>query len=992
MLVAVGIAAGAAFLAVSLAASVIVQDRALGRALRSLPPGQRSVVASWSGLPLQAGQSLHALDGNARGALRKATGRDPFAAMVFRSARFGATLVDLGGLQNLARRVELTSGRLPQTCTPDRCEVLQIAGERAHPKTPLVVVGHATLRRGQGLGTLFVRPTHPVLVADGIFGVTRLPEGELIARSYSWIVPLDRASVHSWDVDEFLARVDRAGTELETQSTIFGVTAPVDQLRALASASRVSARRLLVVGGESAALVLAFALLAATRLRRDAEAAWRRLTWFGARRWQLVTLSAAESGATAALAVLAGWLVGAAIAVALAAHVDLPVWAVLRESVASGRGISLAVVLAGVAAVIVLASLRARIPGYGGVTINVADVAALGALGTIALALARGDTDTSSLAGGSGTGVLLLLLPALVMLVAAVAASRLLSPALRLLERLGRRAGPSFRLAALSLARARGAAVAAVVFLVVTVGLATFAATYRATLVSNQRDEAGFAVPADYILREDNRRLVTVQHAASPSDYAGLGHSALVLRSSGHVTGVRDQTSFTLLGLPRTAIARLHGWRDDFASVSRAELARRLAPPEPVRERGVELPADARALSIPVDVRGTPLAIAVAIHTQRGDFAPLTFDPVMPGRHVLRARLPATARGGRIVGLTLALPTIEAFLAGHQESARTTAVSDSSSGMLTLRGFTVQTPKAAVRLRARLRSWVGVDGVDVVAPGRVRYLVNRSTNSRYRPAQPTDGSPVPVLATPELASAAGAGGVLPVAIEDQPLRARVVGTVDLVPGTRGNAIVADEATVENALNAAFPGLGTVNEAWIWAPASADAALKRPPFTVLDVTSRRRVEAALRENPLAHGSLLLLAAAALMALVLALAGIVLVVVSDLRDGRAELFDLETQGAGPAALRRHVRLRALLVTAVGTIAGLATGAVLSALVVGTVAVTANAAEPLPPLRLAIDWLAVGAGLVVFAALAVGLVLLVTAWWFREASPASVAEAAA
>jgi hypothetical protein len=991
-LVAVGIAAGAAFLAVSLAASVIVQDRALGRALASLPPGERSVRASWSGLPLQASQSLRQLDHEARVALGTATGREPLAAMVFRSARFGGPLVDLGGVEDLDRRVELASGRLPRTCTPRRCEVLQVAGEHARLRPPVVVVGTAVLRSGQGLGTLFVRQTHPVLVADGIFGVSRLREGELIARTYAWSVPLDRASLHAWDVDGFLARVDRAGAELETRSTIFGVSAPVDELRSLAAASRVSARRLLVVGGESAALVLAFTLLAATRLRRDAEAAWRRLTWFGAGRWQLVTLSAAESGATAALAAVAGWILGAAIAAALAAHVDLPVWAVLRQSVVSGRGVLLALALAAVAAAVVLGSLRARIPGFGGLTVNVADVAAVGALAAIALAFARGDTDASSLAGSGGTAAVLLLLPALVMLVAGVAASRLLSPALRLLERLGRSAGPSFRLAALSLARARGAAVAAVVFLVVTVGLATFAATYRATLVANQRDEAGFAVPADFILRENDRRLVTVQRAAPPSAYAALGHAALVLRTSGNLTGVGDKTAFTLLGLPRGAIERLHGWRDDFAPGSRVRLARRLAPPTPVREHGVELPADARALALDVDLRGTPLALAVAIHARRGDFITLTFDPVGRGRHLLRAKLPPAARGGRIVGLTLALPTIEAFLAGHAESGRTTAVSDNSSGVLTFRRLAASTPHAAVALRPAFGSWIGVDGIKVISPGRVRYVVNRSTASRYRPAQPTDGYALPVIATPELAAAAGAGGVLPIAVEDEPLTARVVATADLFPGARANAVVADAATVENALNSVFPGLGVPNEAWIWAEPSAEARLRHPPFASLDLTSRRAVEAALRANPLAHGSLLLLGAASVAALLLALAGLTLVVVSDLRDGHAELFDLETQGLGPAALRRHIRLRALLVVAVGTLAGLATGAVLSALVVDTVAVTANAAEPLPPLRLAVDWLSLGLGLLAFAAVAVALVFLVTAWWFREATPTRAAEAAA
>jgi hypothetical protein len=973
-----------------MASAVIVQDRALARALSSLPPGERTVQAAWSGLPLQSSESLRQLDADARATLERASGREPFAAMVFRDARFGGALVELGGLDDVGRWVQVSRGRLPRPCTPRRCEVVRVGGTGPLPAhDAIAVVGIGTLRRSAPVGAFFGRVRNmPVLVANGIFGVSGLPEGDLIARSYSWIVPLDRRTVHSWDVDGFLRRVDRAGAELETHSTIFGVTAPTDELRALASASRVSGRRLLIVGGESAALVLAFALLAATRLRRDTEAAWRRLTWFGARRWQLVTLSAVESGVTAALAALVGWLVGIAVAAAIAAHVSVPVWPVLRQSVLSARGLLLALALAAAAAAMVLASLKARLPGFGGLTIGVADVAALGALAAIALALARGDTNTSALARGSGSGVVLLLMPALVVLVAAVVVARLLEPALRLLERAGRRAGPAFRLAALSLARARGAAVAAVVFLVVSVGLATFAAAYRATLSTNQRDEASFAVPADYVLRENNRRLVTVQQAAPASAYRAVGGSE-VFRASGNVTGLGAQTPFTLLGLSPAVLERVGGWRSDFAGASRRALARRLNPAAPVRERGVYVPGGARSLGLPVQVRGNTLALALAIRNARGDFTTLTFDPVRSGRRVLRARLPRPARGGRIVALSLSLPVVEAFLAGHAESGRTTGVSDNSTGVLSLGAPEISTASGTKRLRAGYRSWIGVDGVTPLGPGRVRYVVNRSTEARFRPRQETDDHPIPVLATPAVAAAAGAGGILPIAVENEALTARVVGKVKLFPGTRGDAVVADLGTVTTALNAVRPGLGVPNELWAWPPAAQAQRLRLPP-SVLDVTSRHAVEAALRDNPLAHGSLLLLGSAALVALALALVGLALVVVADLRDGRAELFDLETQGAGPSALRRHVRLRALLVAGVGTLGGLATGAVLSALVVDTVAVTANAAEPLPPLRLVVDWPLLALGVAAFLALSAAVVVLITTSSFREAVPAPASEA--
>ena len=141
---------------------------------------------------------------------------------------------------------------------------------------------------------------------------------------------------------------------------------------------------------------------------------------------------------------------------------------------------------------------------------------------------------------------------------------------------------------------------------------------------------------------------------------------------------------------------------------------------------------------------------------------------------------------------------------------------------------------------------------------------------------------------------------------------------------------------------------------------------------------------LRSEPLAHGTLLTLAAAALAALALALVGLLLVVIADLRDERGELFDLEAQGAEPATLRRHLRLRTGFVAAFGLVGGIATGAVLAALVVALVTLTASASSTDLPLLLGIDWPIVLLGLVAYFAVAALLVSAAT----RRAFGADVA----
>ena len=91
----------------------------------------------------------------------------------------------------------------------------------------------------------------------------------------------------------------RARTSFQNASFAADLTAPLADLSTASEASEVAGRRLLLVGGESAALLFAFAILAAVSMRRDTESARRRLTWFGARRWQLSLFTGTEAAAVA---------------------------------------------------------------------------------------------------------------------------------------------------------------------------------------------------------------------------------------------------------------------------------------------------------------------------------------------------------------------------------------------------------------------------------------------------------------------------------------------------------------------------------------------------------------------------------------------------------------------------------------------------------------------------------------------------------------------
>lgn len=996
-LAAAGIAAGAAALAVVLAGSMVAQDRSVARALRAIDPTQQPLRATWGGISGQGAESFASLDRAARRALTPLTGRPPFAVLLYKESRFGGALADLGAIDGLGRWVRLRSGRLPRVCTPSRCEVVQVAGAGPLPQLPgahFVRVGTGRLVSGLPLGeSLGVRaPTPaeqaaisyhaphqpPVLLAEGVPQLLKAAPLDLIYRTISWVVPLRSADVHPWSLDAFAARVARAGSELENDSDAFGLTSPVSDLQTARDQARVAGRRLLLVGGTTAALLLAFALLAASAMSQEAEAAARRLTWYGARRRQLAGIFAAEAAATAVVGAAVGWAAGSAVSIAVADRAGSPAWAVVTHSALAASGLAAAAGVGVAAALILLGSLRPSRLRVGALRLSPVDLAAVAALAVVVLTLARGQVSASALAQEQGTGVTLLILPGLAAFVAAVACVRLLGPGLRLLERAARRASVPVRLAALSVARHPGRSAIAVGFLVVSLGLALFASTYRSTLTRNQADEAAFAVPLDYTLQEDFSNVLEPPLAAAPlSAYRALGpgvQALPVIREFGDAGAVSGAVSTAVLGIPSGGL-RLLRWRSDFSATSPATLARRIEPNGPVALRGLRLPADARTLTLPVELRGKPIKLTATVETLRQDFVLLPFGLVLPGRHRLASSLPPAARGGLVTSLELDL-SIRGNRIFGQIGGRGNIAEE--AGALTLGRMT-----AGGMVLPGYSGWIGNAGIrplETSGGAQIRYLLTSAVLSHFRPRQPTDGRPVPVIASPALARAAGPDGIVPIQLGDQRLHVRVVGIASRFPTIDSDFVVGDESWLLGAMNADFPGAGVPSEIWIKGGPQLGRTFEQPPFDVLQLSSRRAVLEGLRSDPLARGSLIALGFAAVIALLLALAGVMLAVAGDLRDERGELRDLEAQGAEPATLRRHLRLRALLLVGIGLAGGIATGAALGGLVVGVVTLTANASSPEPPLRLEVDWPLLAAGLAAYAVLVVALVAALTWNAFR------------
>ncbi len=976
-LVAVGILAGSAALAAVLGGRLVMQDKALARATAGLSAESRSVQVAWFG---EFGGRWSALDRQVVSHLDRLSGNPPARAMLYRESQIDGRLINLRAANDLGPYVRLTSGRLPSPCVPTHCEVVQIAGEGPVPSTPrlrLIQVGVGTLDPTAPFAA-FIHPVQnaqlaqavryhtpqpsPVLLANGVEGLSQTTELATFFRSYAWFAPLRAGDVHPWSVGPYARAVARLRAELTTVSDRYEVTAPTDQLTSAVAASRVAASRLLLLGGETAALLLAFTILAASALRRDAAAARDRLLWAGARRWQVELSTFAETAGVAVAATVSGWALGAAATYAIARSAGSPGIAMVEHGVVSTSGVEVAALAAAASALLLYGAVRARPVQLGRLAVTPLDVAALAAAGIVAAGWARGSVNPSALSQGHGTSGFVLLLPALVTFAAAILAARLLVPTLRALGRLGRRGPLPLRLASLSLARHPGQATVAATFLVASIGLALFAAVYRSTLLTGQTDEATYAVPAPYVAAEDLSQLVPVRHM-------WRGPATQILRESGNVpAGV----SFGFLGVPATALPATGGWRRDFASSSLSALAQAIAPTAPTALVTADLPNGKRFV-LPASATGNLVGVRAFFRSELGDIVGVPLGTVRPGAPtVLSGAIPYPH--AHLVSLELDIVN-----SGRITANAGTGLQPAARGSLRLGTPTVDgTP-----LPQLFASWIGTGGAAPQPDGTLRYSLTPDLIARFRPSQTTDGLPLPVLVTPGVAAAAGPDGIVPLVIEGETIPAHVAGVIQRFPSIVGEAVIADRETAAAILDTRSPGLGTTNELWA-------QTLRGPAPSTLTVTTRASVLADLRSDPLARGALLTLAATSLLALALALVGLLLGVVADQRDDQGELFDLEAQGASPATLRTHLRLRALLVALFGVIGGIATGAVLSALVLSLVTVTASSAAPEPPLRLMFDptlLVAAALGYVVLAVL-----LVISATTFANRNPSRAAEAAA
>jgi hypothetical protein len=976
VLVVLGVAAAVAVPVAAQVSARVVSAQALAYGVQSLPPGQRSLIVSVSGVQRSAEQ-LAGLDAHARAALDQLAVGPVRRELLYRQAadQRGGTFF-LGATDDLASAVRVTQGRLPTSCTPQRCEVVVVgAGSPTlDPALGLVVVGRAE-RTDPLLLTGTFDPGHdaPLLLADGVDKAQSLASLQLFQRAYGWVAPLDLDLVRRLGVDAYLARSAAASDQLGSVPGGLQLTAPDQTLRAEDDRARLSANRFALLAGSATALLLGFCVIAAAGLRRDRLALDALLRRRGASPGTVRLLGVVEAVVPVALGAVLGLLLGGAVGAVTAARADLPA--------ASTAWTGVVAALPGVLVSAALAALVVAVTSswWGGSSHSggdrtawrVVDATIVVGLAVVALAVARGTIGTASL--GGGTDPLLTVLPVLVVLCGGLLAARLWPVTVTTLGRVLPHAWVGARVGLLGAARRPLRPVATVAFLTAATAVVVFAGSYRSTLAQGAVDQATFQVPTTARVTTGTT-LERPLDVASPAAYEATVPGVVVhpvVRSSASVRiSSAEAVPVELLGVDPQALASVRSWPHVVGALDPTTAASRLTSGGPTAPVGDALPAGAQRMDVRATGAVDQLQVTAWWRLADGRDIPVELAPTATG---FGAVLPPTLTSaeGTARLFSLALEEAPDFATREQHH-----IGEGLTGLDVLGGRVVFA--APSYGSAGNGSWTGWgatsrSGSVSAQPDPAGLAVTYAfTGERLvlRPGATATDADLPVLVDPATAARAVDGRIQLAVTSGLPIPARVVGVLPRFPTVGDAFAVADQAALGERLDSREPGTGAVGELWLSAPPDQSAALATAlgaaPYDRLTVTDQAAEQARLAGDPLAGGAASLLVVTALLAVAVAVLAVVLLVVADRRDEAAELYAWESDGVAPRTLRASLFARAVAVVGLALPAGVALGLLLAGATAAIVTVTAVGTAPHPPLALSVGpvWVAVvlGTGLLV------------------------------
>jgi hypothetical protein len=959
-LLVAGVALAAAIPIVAAGAGDSVAAQTVRTTVRQMSPGDRTITVVGTGTIYTRDQAV-AFDTLVRNQLAQLSRYPVRRELVFHQLSQNGATFFLGAADDLRTAVRVTSGRLPQSCTPRRCEVVALGGNEATlahavASLGLVVVGRAERTDPTVLSGELNPGSVPLLLGDGADAVSQLEPLSLFARTYGWVTSLDLDRVIALGVPAYVRRSSEVADTLIAKIDGAAIVCPDEQLTDESRRASLSARRFGLLGGTAAVLLLGFAIVAAVSLRREHAVLVAVLRRRGARIAGVGALTALEAGAACVAGAVLGVVLGAGVTAGLADRANIPAWRTIRHAFGSAwpATVLLLVAATAVTAAVLVWPDRDRRTVWR--TVELIGVACLGAAW---LGASRGST---SLADGNDPFVVAL--PVLAAVVGGLVAAHLWAPLARLAARLVPRASVAGRIGLLGAIRRPLRPVATTAFLTAAVASVVFAGAYRATLLGGSIDQAAYQVPLDATIT-GGRDVTTPLAVTSPSALAAAAPDTRaygVVRTSGVVRPLDGSTEqVTMLGVDGAAMREVHRWSQvtgtsDSPATVAGRLRGPLATPAP--------PVTARTVSL--DVAGLSPAVDVLLWLTSGDGRDAAVELSRHG-----SRLTGRVPPGSWRPLAITLNENVEYATHHQH-----AIGEGNTDQPVVAG-TISFGAAPWRWAG----WGSANAAAGISGAALRVSYRLEGSQIVIVPDYTPPPELPVAVDPATAGIADHGR-LTITLDEVTVIGRVVATLPRFPTTTGPFVLADRQALSSVVDRSQPGTGATSELWV---ASPEAARVTAPLHQLTVTLRAPIQQRLTDDPVASGSRLLLALLAGLALLVAGVAVVLLVLGDRRDDAGELHAWEADGVRPATLRRMLFLRAVSVVAVALPFGLATGLVLAQVGAKLVAVDASGVAPVPPLSVSIGAAWTALLLLAGLGLAVALAAAVASRMLREHLPA-------
>jgi hypothetical protein len=969
LLLALGVALALLLPVVSAATGQLVAARTLSNAIDGLPAGERTVIASYGGTADPSAQQRDSA--LVRTGITALTSRPIGHQMLFGELADGVgETYRLGATDDLAQQVRLTSGHLPTSCTPQRCEVVLTGTTTSpvlDPALGLVVVGTGVRTDPLLLpGTFDPGPAARLLLGADPDALQRLSSLEQFPRGSGWVARLDPERIISLGVPAYADLSRQVSDDLSLKVRALVLSVPDDALLREDARAATSQSRFALLGGATAVLVLGFVLVAAVGLRREHREVARLLRRRGASSTSALLFAALGTGVAVVLGALLGTATGWVTAYVAAGAQPLhpPAAALATLSVVDALPTLLLLVVAAIAlttAVLVWPDGRERSAWH------VVELLAAVTVAAALLVAARGAVGAASVGGDP----LAIALPVLALTAAALLAARLWVPLASVVSRHLPASSVAARLAASSAVRRPLRTVVTVGFVTAAVGAVVFAGAYRATLQSGSADTAAFDVPAD-------ARLTAGPQGDDPVALQARvplpGPAYAVLRT---VAGVRTSATsgdaVQVLGLDPAALPLVSRWDRTVGASSPASAADSLRSATPAA--GIALAPGTTDLVIPVAswTRAGDGVVDVTAWVTGADGREAG-APLVLSDGALRGRLPDLGGDVHLTAVTMRENPADATRRQHRLGEGGTTSSFLSGRLVLGPPAGSSGPWAAWSSRTS----------DVTATASTLTLSYELAGPLVvvRPGL-TERAPVRVLADAETA-ARGTALRLDLGGGDA-VAAQVVGTLPRFPTTGQRFLVADRVALAAALDDHVPGTGAPHELWAGSgtPGLA-AALAAPPWDRAAVVTQEQRRTALEADAVGQGAGWLLLVAAAVALLVAVVSLVLLVVGERRDDAGQLLAHEADGVATSTLRRSLWWRAVAAAIPALVAGTVAGLVLTRSVSTLVALSASGTAPTPPLLPAVGPGWTGAVLLVGLTIALVACAVATSRMLRDAWP--------